>query len=82
MVIGKMLVMKFVHLALWAVCLGSSTLYYLHRWPVDGIVDWLLVVPLGILWLYLIIFDLLPGLIIRILDGIQNQVGYAEKVEE
>jgi hypothetical protein len=31
---------------------------------------------------YLIILDLIPSLIIKVLDAIQNRVGYSEKFEE
>jgi|GEM_PF-1800385 hypothetical protein len=80
--LSQMVMMRFVNMTLWAIGLTLSVLYYLHRWPVEGWIDWCLAIPLGILMAYLIILDLIPSLIIKVLDAIQNRVGYSEKFEE
>ena len=80
--VGSFAAIKFLHIILWIFGLMSCALFYFNVWPINDWTDWLMGVPLAILMGYLIIFDLAPSIIIRILDKIQDRVGYQNKFVE
>ena len=81
-VLLKLCIGKLGLLLLWGVAIVAGIYVYLNHYPVDGWRDWLCLVPVGTLLSILVIFDLIPSLVIKILDAYQTRYGYAMKYED
>ena len=75
----KLFIGKLVLLLLWGAAIVAGIYVYLTHYPVDGWRDWLCLAPVGALLSVLVILDLIPSLVIKLLDAYQTRYGYAMK---
>ena len=81
-VLLKLFIGKLVLLLLWSVAIAAGVYVYLNNYPTEGWRDWVCLAPVGGLLFLLVVFDLIPSLVIKMLDVYQNRYGYAMKYEE
>ena len=80
-VLLKLFIGKLVLLLIWGVAIVAGVYVYLNNYPAEGWKDWLCLAPVGTLLSLLVIFDLIPTSVIKMLDMYQNRYGYAMKYE-
>jgi hypothetical protein len=81
-VLLKLFIGKLVLLLIWGVAIVAGVYVYLNNYPAEGWKDWLCLAPVGTLLSLLVILDLIPSTVIKMLDLYQDRYGYAMKYEE
>tara|TARA_B100001179_G_scaffold190870_1_gene147657 strand:+ start:283 stop:543 length:261 start_codon:yes stop_codon:yes gene_type:complete len=81
-VLLKLFIGKLVLLLLWGVAIVAGVYVYLNNYPAEGWKDWLCLAPVGTLLSLLVILDLIPSVVIKMLDMYQTRYGYAMKYED
>ena len=81
-VLLKLFIGKLVLLLLWGVAIAAGVYVYLNNYPAEGWRDWVFLAPVGSLLFLLVVFDLIPSLVIKMLDVYQNRYGFMMKYEE
>lgn len=81
-VLLKLFIGKLVLWLLWVVAIIAGVYVYLNNYPAEGWKDWLCLAPVGALLSLLVVLDLIPSTVIKILDMYQNRYGYAMNYED